>query len=125
MLWYGLVYFWPIIVAEWFFNIYTEKVKNLKVNHISGRPLRVSDPYLRFFTGVSSPKFKNAFPTSTPIWFQAPTIGLPYTQMDDGKKKEKQRRQKRMKVGQQEVGVYPVWIGFLLLVIIEALVLGL
>lgn len=30
-----------------------------------------------------------------------------------------------MKLGQQEIGIYPVWIGLLLLVIITALLFGL
>jgi len=30
-----------------------------------------------------------------------------------------------MAFGQQEIGVYPIWIGILLLVIVESLILGL
>lgn len=30
-----------------------------------------------------------------------------------------------MRLGQQEIGIYPIWIGLLLLVIIVALLLGL
>jgi hypothetical protein len=30
-----------------------------------------------------------------------------------------------MKIGQQEVGVYPLWIGLLLLVMIGSIILGL
>jgi hypothetical protein len=33
--------------------------------------------------------------------------------------------QNNMKLGQQEIGVYPLWIGLLLLVIIVALLFGL
>ncbi len=41
------------------------------------------------------------------------------------KKKNRKKGVKEMKLGQQEIGVYPLWIGLLLLVIVASLLMGL
>jgi hypothetical protein len=41
------------------------------------------------------------------------------------KKSPKRRVRENMKLGQQEIGVYPIWIGILLLIMTEFIILGL
>jgi hypothetical protein len=42
-----------------------------------------------------------------------------------GKNYQKRRVRENMKLGQQEIGVYPIWIGILLLIMAESIILGL